>query len=71
MENKGLRNEQIISELQLSGSLAIKTKTESGIHYFMDKSPDDGIISGKLNSVTITLFCIPMIYTRGLDCGIP
>jgi Tfp pilus assembly protein FimT len=49
MENKGLRNEQIISELQLSGSLAIKTKTDSGIHYFMDKSPNDGIISGKLN----------------------
>lgn len=49
MENKGLRNEQIISELQLSGSLAIKTKTESGIHYFMDKSAPDGIISGKLN----------------------
>ena len=49
MENKGLRNEQIISELQLSGSLAIKTKTESGIHYFMDNSANDGIISGKLN----------------------
>jgi hypothetical protein len=49
MENKGLRNEQIISELQLSGSLAIKTKTDSGIHYFMDKSSEDGIISGKLN----------------------
>jgi hypothetical protein len=49
MENKGLRNEQIISELQLSGSLAIKTKNDYGIHYFMDKSPEDGIISGQLN----------------------
>jgi hypothetical protein len=49
MANTGLQSESIISELQLSGSLAIKTKNDRGIHYFMDKSVDDGIISGKLN----------------------
>lgn len=49
MAKTGLQSESIISELQLSGSLAIKTKNDSGIHYFMDKSVDDGIISGKLN----------------------
>ena len=49
MERKGLQNESIISELQISGSLAIKTKNDLGIHYFMDKNSDDGIISGKLN----------------------
>jgi hypothetical protein len=50
MDNGGLRNEQIINELQLSGSLAIKTKNDtSGIHYFKDIRPADGIISGKLN----------------------
>jgi hypothetical protein len=49
MEKTGLQNESIISELQISGSLAIKTKNEYGNHYFMDKSPNDGIISGKLN----------------------
>ena len=49
MAKTGLQSESIISELQLSGSLDIKTKNDSGIHYFMDKSVDDGIISGKLN----------------------
>jgi hypothetical protein len=49
MEKTGLQNESIISELQISGSLAIKTKTDYGNHLFMDKSPNDGIISGKLN----------------------
>lgn len=51
MEKRGLQNESIISELQVSGSLAIKTKNDRGIHYFMDKSADDGIISGKLNRI--------------------
>jgi hypothetical protein len=49
MEKTGLQNESIINELQISGSLAIKTKTDYGNHLFMDKSPNDGIISGKLN----------------------
>jgi hypothetical protein len=51
MEKTGLQNESIISELQISGSLAIKSKNDIGIHYFMDKNAEDGIVSGKLNRV--------------------
>ena len=44
----GLRNEDMISELMLSGSLAIKTKNEFGIHVFSGSVANDGIVSGKL-----------------------
>ena len=44
----GLRNEDIISELILSGSLAIKTKNEFGVHVFSGSVAQDGIVSGKL-----------------------
>ena len=44
----GLRNEDKISELLVSGSLAIKTKNEFGIHVFSGSVADDGIVSGKL-----------------------
>ena len=44
----GLKNENKISELLVSGSLAIYTKNSSGVHIFSGSSVDDGIISGKL-----------------------
>lgn len=44
----GLRNEDKISELLVSGSLAIKTKNEYGVHVFSGSVADDGIVSGKL-----------------------
>ena len=44
----GLRNEGMISELLVSGSLAIKTKNEFGVHVFSGSVADDGIVSGKL-----------------------
>jgi hypothetical protein len=46
----GLKNEKKVSELLLSGSLAIKTKNESGIHLFEEKNAEAGIISGKLKN---------------------
>jgi hypothetical protein len=44
----GLRNEDKISELLVSGSLAIKTKNDFGVHIFSGSVADDGIVSGKL-----------------------
>ena len=44
----GLRNESMISELLVSGSLAIKTKNEFGVHVFSGSVADDGIVSGRL-----------------------
>lgn len=44
----GLRNEEKISELLISGSTAIKTKNEFGVHIFSGSVADDGIISGQL-----------------------
>lgn len=48
MANTGLRNEQFISELITCGSLAIRTKNDSGIHTFQS-SISGGIINGQLN----------------------
>jgi hypothetical protein len=44
----GLRNEDKISELLVSGSLAIKTKNDFGVHVFSGSVATDGIVSGKL-----------------------
>ena len=44
----GLRNEDKISELLVSGSLAIKTKNDFGVHIFSGSVATDGILSGKL-----------------------
>ena len=48
MAGSGLRNENLISELTISGSLAIKTKNDYGVHTFQT-SVDGGIISGQMN----------------------
>jgi hypothetical protein len=44
----GLQNEVKISELLISGSLAINTKNRYGVHIFSGSVLDDGIISGQL-----------------------
>jgi hypothetical protein len=48
MVKTGLKNESLISELLRSGSSAIKTKNEFGVHIFSGSIENDGIISGQL-----------------------
>lgn len=48
MVKTGLKNEGLISELLRSGSSAIKTKNEFGVHIFSGSIENDGIISGQL-----------------------
>lgn len=48
MIKSGLKNEGLISELLRSGSSAIKTKNEFGVHIFSGSIENDGIISGQL-----------------------
>jgi hypothetical protein len=48
MKNSGLKNEQFISELTISGSTAIRTKNEFGVHIFSGSVYDDGVISSTL-----------------------
>jgi hypothetical protein len=47
-QKTGLQNEALISELLVSGSSAIKTKNDFGIHTFEQTSNTDGVISAKL-----------------------
>ena len=49
MANTGLQNESLINELQISGSLAIKTKNAAGVYQFQEKNNESGVIFGKLN----------------------
>lgn len=44
IENSGLKNDQIITELLLSGSAAIDTKNQTGVYMFDDADITDGII---------------------------
>ena len=48
MKNTGLKNEILVSELTLSGSTAIKTKNEFGVHIFSGSVVNDGVISSTL-----------------------
>jgi hypothetical protein len=48
MAKTGLQNEQLISELLVSGSMAITTKNPFGVHTFEQSNNDEGVISGKL-----------------------
>lgn len=52
MKNTGLKNEEKVSELLISGSLAIKTKNNSGVHIFEQKNSGAGIISAKLTKAS-------------------
>jgi hypothetical protein len=48
MIKSGLKNEKKVQEINVSGSLVIKTKNEYGVHIFSASKDDDGIIFGKL-----------------------
>jgi len=48
MKHSGLKNEQFIGELTISGSTAIKTKNDAGVHIFSGSVYDDGVISSTL-----------------------
>jgi hypothetical protein len=49
VDNSGLKNEKKVSELLISGSVAIKTKNDFGVHIFSGSVDDDGILFGKLS----------------------
>lgn len=48
MKNNGLKNESFVDRLNLSGSTAIRTKNEFGVHIFSGSVSDDGVIGSKL-----------------------
>lgn len=48
MAKTGLQNEKKVNQILQSGSLAITTKNNFGVHLFDAKDTEDGIISGKL-----------------------
>ncbi len=48
MLKTGLKNEEKVGEILVSGSLAIKTKNSFGVHIFSGSVVDDGIVTGKL-----------------------
>ena len=48
MKNTGLKNEINVGRILVSGSLALKPKTDTGIYIFENKDKDGGVISGKL-----------------------
>jgi hypothetical protein len=48
MIKTGLRNEEKVGEILVSGSLAIKTKNNFGVHVFSGSVVDDGIVAGTL-----------------------
>jgi len=49
MVKDGLKNEKLISELLTSGSSAIDTRNEFGVHIFEGSDLDDGVVSGRLS----------------------
>jgi hypothetical protein len=48
MKNNGLRNESFVDRLNVSGSTAIRTKNDFGVHIFSGSVSDDGVIGSKL-----------------------
>ena len=49
MLKTGLKNEQKVGQILVSGSLAITTKNSFGVHVFSGSVAEDGIVSGKLS----------------------
>ena len=48
MAKTGLQNEEVISELLVSGSQIIDTKNDFGVYMFEEKQTSDGVVFGKL-----------------------
>ena len=59
MAKTGLQNEQLISELLISGSNAITSKNPFGVHTFEQTNNEDGVISGKLVKPKYTNMYLP------------
>lgn len=47
-KNNGLKNESFVDRLNVSGSTAIRTKNDFGVHIFSGSVSDDGVIGSKL-----------------------
>lgn len=48
MADTGLKNKELLKELTISGSLAIKSKNEFGVNLFAQENLKDGVIYGSL-----------------------
>lgn len=48
MAKTGLQNENTINELLLSGSSAVKSKNEFGVHFFEQTNLEDGVLGARL-----------------------
>ena len=48
MIKEGLKNEELVSSIMMSGSLTLKPKNPSGINYFEELDRKDGVTSAKL-----------------------
>lgn len=48
MRNVGLKNEEYVSKLNVSGSNAVKRKNDAGVNIFESFNSEDGVIPGKL-----------------------
>ena len=48
MIKAGLKNEDLINELLISGSLAVKPKSSTGVNYFEEVDTTDGVLAAKL-----------------------
>ena len=46
--NTGLKNVELLKELMISGSLAIKSKNEFGVNLFAEENLKDGVVYGSL-----------------------
>lgn len=49
MKNTGLKNEEQLKQIIVSGSSSLKKKNPAGIHLFEESDLSDGIISGRLS----------------------
>jgi hypothetical protein len=48
MLTSGLKNEKLVSDIELSGSLILPTRNTSGVYQFTSDNRRDGVVSGKL-----------------------
>jgi hypothetical protein len=48
MKHSGLKNENFVDKLNISGSTAIRTKNDFGVHIFSGSISDDGVIGSTL-----------------------
>ena len=48
MARTGLKNESLVNSIEISGSLALPNRNDSGVYEFKEKQQNDGVVSGKL-----------------------